>query len=200
MDQQADAPRPASAVLEPAPVRYLDIFIAFTRIALVSLGGGLSGWMMREFVENRKWLDEREFLTGLALAQAFPGVNVVNISIWVGYRLRGGPGALIAALGIIVPPAFVAIAALTLFDQLARYQIVATLMAGAAAAAVGLSLSMGIKAVRLSATHVIPVLVILAMVVSLFVLKWPLLPVIIVMAPLSIGLSFWRLRNEGKKP
>ncbi len=74
-----------------------QLFVVFARIGLTSFGGGLSGWLLREFVQRRGWLGEEEFLSGLALAQAFPGVNVVNLAIWIGYRLRGTPGALAGA-------------------------------------------------------------------------------------------------------
>jgi len=66
--------------LQPAPSS-AALFWVFTRIGLTSFGGGLSGWMLREFVQRRAWLQEDEFLSGLALAQAFPGVNVVNLAI-----------------------------------------------------------------------------------------------------------------------
>ena len=98
----------ASSSLDFAPGLWA-IFAAFTRIGLTSFGGGLSGWMLRDFVQTRRWISEGEFLSGLALAQAFPGVNVVNLSIWIGYRLRGGAGALVGALGIVAPAMFVAI-------------------------------------------------------------------------------------------
>jgi chromate transporter len=182
----------------PAP-SLVEIFVGFSKAGLCAVGGGLSGWMMREFVENRGWLSEREFLSGLALAQAFPGINVVNLSIWIGFQLRGGPGAISAALGMIVPPMFVTIAVISAFDQIAHYRLVGVLLAGAAAAAIGLSLSMGVRAVRSSAVHIAPALVIIATVVALFVLEWPLLPVLLVVAPVSIALAFWRLRTQGPR-
>ncbi|MDB5561565.1 MAG: chromate transporter, partial [Hyphomicrobiales bacterium] len=88
---------PDSTVAVPSLV---DIFVGFSKAGLSAIGGGVTGWMMREFVQNRRWLSEREFLSGLALAQAFPGVNVVNLSIWIGFQLRGGRGAVFAALGM----------------------------------------------------------------------------------------------------
>jgi chromate transporter len=190
-------PSVETPIAPPPPL--LDIFIAFTRTALLSIGGGLTGWMMREFVESRRWLTESEFLTGLALAQAFPGVNVVNLAIWIGFRLRGGPGALVAALGTIIPSGVLAILLLSVFNELAGYRIVVVLLAGAAAAAIGMSLSMGVKASRAVAVHIAPALVIAAMFVALFVLRLPLLPVIVVMAPLSIAIAFWRLRRQGDR-
>ncbi len=197
-DPSQTVAEPVAAAATP-PVSLAEIFVAFTRSAMMSIGGGLTGWMMREFVDNRGWLTENEFLTGLALAQAFPGVNVVNLSIWVGFQLRGGLGALTAALGMIVPPAIVAIIAVSLLDQLAHYHIVVAMMAGAAAAAIGLSLSMGVKAARSTARHIAPIAVIVLMVITLFVLQWPLLPVLVVLAPLSVATAFWRLRKGGNR-
>jgi chromate transporter len=188
----------ATTATQPAPSLF-EIFVGFTKAGLCAVGGGLSGWMMREFVQNRGWLSEREFLSGLALAQAFPGVNVVNLSIWIGFQLRGGRGAVCAALGMILLPMFVAIAVISAFDQIAHYRLATVLLGGAAAAAIGLSLSMGVRAVRSSAVHIAPALVIVATVVALFVLEWPLLPVLAVVAPVSIGLAFWRLRAEGTR-
>ena len=64
-----------------------QLFWVFTRIALTSCGGGVSGWLLREFVQNRKWMTQEEFLNGLSISQALPGVNVKNMAVWI------GPGA-----------------------------------------------------------------------------------------------------------
>lgn len=190
---------PLPARTEPAAVSLWLIFIAFTRTALMAIGGGVSGWMMREFVDNRQWLSEREFLTGLALSQAFPGVNVVNLSIWIGYHMRGGPGALAAALGTIVPPGILAIITVSVFDKLAEYQPVVAVISGIAAAAIGMTLTMGVKALRSTATHLVPIAIIIAMVGALFFLHWPLIPVLLVLVPISIGAAFWRIRQEERQ-
>ncbi|WP_201319885.1 chromate transporter, partial [Burkholderia sp. E168m30] len=87
------------------PPGVLALFIAFAQIGLTSFGGGLSGRMMRDFVHERRWLDEEAFLNGLALSQALPGVNVKNLAIWIGYRLAGWRGAVAGFTGIIAPPA-----------------------------------------------------------------------------------------------
>ncbi|HXZ08323.1 MAG TPA: chromate transporter, partial [Paraburkholderia sp.] len=64
----------------PATPTALQLFLIFSRIGLTSFGGGLSGWFLREFVHDRHWLSEDEFLNGLALSQALPGVNVKNLA------------------------------------------------------------------------------------------------------------------------
>lgn len=188
---ETDVPVPA------APPSLGRIFLAFTKIGLTSFGGGLSGWMLREFVQNRRWISEGDFLDGLALAQAFPGVNVVNLSLWIGHRLRGGPGALAGVLGMVVPAMLVAIAAAAAFGEVARYQSVHVALAGAAAAAVGLSLQMGVRAARRAARSAVPVAIIAATFLAIGVLQLPLLPVMLAMAPLGIAHAAWRQRRKG---
>lgn len=57
----------------------------------------------REIVDKHKWIDRRDFLDLLALAQSMPGILAVNISVAVGDRLRGMKGSICAALGTIAP-------------------------------------------------------------------------------------------------
>jgi chromate transporter len=129
----------------------MELFLAFSRIGLTSFGGGLSGWLLREFVQRRKWLDEEEFLTGLGLAQAFPGVNVVNLAIWIGFRLRGTMGALAGMAGIVVPAAVLVVLIGAAFGLLIRYPLTHLVLDGVGAAAIGLSLQMGLIAARRAA-------------------------------------------------
>jgi len=190
MTQTATAPPPS----------LWAIFKAFSKIGLTSFGGGLSGWMMREFVLKRAWITEEEFLSGLALAQSFPGVNVVNLAIWIGFRLRGGQGALMGALGIVVPPMAVAIGLAALFSEVRDSHALHVVLAGVAAAAVGLSLQTGIRAARRAARQVVPLLVMTVTFVALFLLRLPLLWVVGAMAPLSVGIAYLRLRAGGARP
>lgn len=180
----------------PAPPRLRTLFFAFSKIGLTSFGGGLSGWMLREFVQRRAWLTEQEFLSGLALAQAFPGVNVVNLAIWIGYQLRGGRGALAAALGIVVPPMAVAIVLAAAFSTIGDSHRVHVALGGIAAAAVGLSLQTGLRAARHAAKNVPRALILATTFAAIFVWRLPLLWVVGAMAPLSIGLAWVRLGRE----
>ena len=57
------------------PPTLTGLFLIFSRIGLTSFGGGLSGWLLREFVQDRDWIGEEDFLNGLAISQALPGVK-----------------------------------------------------------------------------------------------------------------------------
>ncbi len=174
----------------PAP-NTLHIFLAFSRIGLTSFGGGLSGWMLREFVQRRHWLGEEEFLVGLGLAQAFPGVNVVNLSIWIGFRMRGTRGVLAAVGGMILPAAFVVVLIGALFAALIQYPITHLVLDGIGAAAIGLSLQMGLIAARRAAAKgwwQIGVMVLAFVAVGLLHISLPV--VVVVLGILGVALAY----------
>ncbi len=174
----------------------LQLFLVFTKIGLTSFGGGLSGWILRELVQTRGWLSEEDFLSGLALAQAFPGVNVVNLAIWLGYRLRGTWGALVSMLGIIVPAAFVAVGIASVFASLSAFPATHLVLDGVGAAAIGLSLSMGILAGRRAAARgVIPIVIMVLSFVAVGVLKLSMPLVVLVLGPVSVGLAYRKLAH-----
>ncbi len=176
-----------SADEDPTPLR---LFLIFARIALTSFGGGLSGWLLREFVTERKWISEEEFLNGLAISQALPGVNVKNMAIWIGYRLNGFRGAVAGFTGIIVPPAIVIVLLSTLFGVVAHYPWTHVVLVGAAAAAVGLSLSMGITTARRVPRRVVPLLIMVATFVAVGLLHWPLLWTVVGFGGISVGMVY----------
>ncbi len=181
-DRQAEIPTTA------------QLCTVFARIGLTSFGGGLSGWLLREIVQRRAWLSEEEFLSGLALAQAFPGVNVVNLSIWIGFRLRGTPGAVFAAGGMIVPPAVLVVFIAALFAALTGFALTHLVLDGVGAAAVGLSLQMGLIAARRAAAKGVGSVVVMAVAfvaVGLLHLSLPL--VVLVLGPVSVALAYWKL-------
>ena len=67
-----------------------------------------------EIVTKRKWIAQEDFVDLLAISQSAPGILAVNISIFIGYKLRGIRGSIITALGTILP-SFIIILAIALF-------------------------------------------------------------------------------------
>lgn len=83
---------------------YLRIFLIFAKIGAFTIGGGYAMIpLIQNEMVNRGWLDEKEFPNLIALSQAAPGILAVNISIFVGYKLRGTKGSIVATLGSILP-------------------------------------------------------------------------------------------------
>jgi len=96
---------------ESPPVPLPTIFLAFFRIGLTAYGMAILQ-KLRALVVRRGWLTEEETREGLAMVQLYPGPIMVDFTAYVGYRLRGVPGALLATLGFVLP-AFVLVVALS---------------------------------------------------------------------------------------
>jgi chromate transporter len=184
-----DAPHRAPP---PREVTSLGLFLIFARIGLTSFGGGLSGWFMRVFVHERHLISEEEFLNGLALSQALPGVNVKNLAIWIGYRLLGWRGAVVGFCGIVFPPAVVIILLGVFFSAIASFPLTHIALAGAAAGAIGLSLSMAITAARRLPRRVFPYLVLVATFAAAAVFRVSMVWTVLIAGALSVGYEYVR--------
>lgn len=74
-------------------------------LGAVGFGGpvALVGYMQRDLVERRRWIDDEEYKLGLALAQIMPGPLAAQLAMAIGYFAYGVPGATLAAVGIFLP-------------------------------------------------------------------------------------------------
>ena len=95
---------------------YWNSFKTFFRIGAFTIGGGYAmiPLIESEVVDKHKWLDRKEFLDIIAIAQSCPGVFAINMSVFIGYKLRRVPGALCASLGTALP-SFVIILLIAMF-------------------------------------------------------------------------------------
>jgi chromate transporter len=83
----------------------LLMFWAFFKIGSFTLGGGFAmiPMMKVEMVDRQSWISEEEFLDIIAATQSAPGAVAINSSIFIGYKLSGYVGSIIATLGTVLP-------------------------------------------------------------------------------------------------
>jgi chromate transporter len=87
-----------------APPGLLAIFWAFLRLGCTSFGGGTAGWLHRDIVLRRRWLDDPAFLAMLTVGQALPGSNGTKLTVLIGQHLRGTAGAAVALFALLAGP------------------------------------------------------------------------------------------------
>ena len=94
----------------------LEIFWSFLKIGAFTFGGGYAmiPLIQHEVIHRRRWIEERDFIDLLTLAQTAPGPIALNTAVFVGYKRRGYLGALSAIMGVIVP-SFVVILIVAIF-------------------------------------------------------------------------------------
>ena len=95
---------------------YLDLFLTFARIGGLTFGGGYAmlPMLQKEVVEARHWATEEELMDYYAIGQCTPGIIAVNTATFVGRKVKGNLGGIIATLGVVFP-SFVIISLIAAF-------------------------------------------------------------------------------------
>ena len=119
---------------------YLEAFGLFSKIGVFTIGGGYAmvPLIEEEIVEKRKWIAKDDFIDLLAISQSTPGILAVNISIFIGYKLRGIRGSLVTTLGTILPSFFIILAIALFFHNFKDNTVVERIFKGIRPAVVAL--------------------------------------------------------------
>lgn len=167
------------------PQSKTDLFVSFTWLALQGFGGVLAV-VQRELVEKKRWMSREQFVEDWAVAQIMPGPNVVNLSMMIGGRYFGLPGALAALAGMLSAPMVLVLLLAALYGSVADSAVAHDALRGMGAVAAGLIAATGIKLIGALDKNAMGmgVCVFLALLtfIAIGLLRWPLLWVL-----LSIG-------------
>lgn len=95
------------------------MFLSFFKIGAFTFGGGYAMIPLidREVVDNKQWITKDEFTDILVIAQSFPGAMPVNSSLFIGYKLGGIIGAIMALLGVVLPSFLIILLIATFFTR-----------------------------------------------------------------------------------
>ncbi len=173
----------------------LEIFLAFSGIAIIGFGGVLP-FARHMMVEKRGWLTDKEFNEILAFSQFLPGGNICNMSVVVGQRFRGPLGSLAALTGLMLWPTLIVVTLGSLYTNYGDSELIRNALAGMGAGAAGLILSMVAK----MATPLfergagVPLAFAVIAFVCVAVFQLPLVLVLLAVAPLSIAAAWWKIR------
>ena len=82
-----------------------DMFVTFARVGVMTFGGGYAMLpiLQREVVENKGWATEEELTDYYAVGQCTPGIIAVNTATFIGQKLAGAVGGVVATLGVVFP-------------------------------------------------------------------------------------------------
>ena len=124
-----------------------DLFWTFCKIGALTFGGGYAMLpiIQREIVENKKWSTEKEILDYYAVGQCTPGVIAVNTATFIGYKLRGITGGIIATIGVVFPSLIIILTIASFLQNFADMAIVQSAFAGIRVAVGALKITTVIK-------------------------------------------------------
>jgi chromate transporter len=133
-----------AAATPPTPALW-EIGYFFLKVGAFTFGGGLSvlAFMEDQVVNQLHWLTAREFVDGLALGQLTPG-PILMLAAFVGYKLYGVVGALVAGIAIFLPCFVVMLSVIPALDRVKQMTWLKAFMRGAGPAVIGaISVSVG---------------------------------------------------------
>jgi chromate transporter len=183
----AAVPAPAT---NPVPPGLIALFAAFAKISLSGFGGVLV-FARRAIVDEHRWMTAEEFNETYALCHFLPGPNVVNLSVVFGSRFRGVAGGVAAFAGLVGPPMALVTAIAALYAYFGEVDALRRSLAGVSCAAAGLLLSAVVRmmAPLVRKREILLLLVMAAVFVAIGVLRLPLPWVLLVAAPVSVGIT-----------
>ena len=112
--------------------KLLRLFIETLYLSAFTFGGGyvIVSLMKKKFVDELHWVEEKEMLDLVAIAQSSPGAIAINGAIVVGYKLAGIAGVLVSIIGTVIPP-FVIIALLSVcYNAFRTNELVSQMLEG----------------------------------------------------------------------
>lgn len=170
--------------------KLLTLFSATLYISAFTFGGGfvIVTFMKRKFVDQLKWIDEKEMLDFTALAQSSPGAIAVNAAILVGWKICGFAGMLIAVLGTILPPMVILSVISFFYAAFANNIWVAVVLkgmqAGVAAVILDVACDLGINAAK--EKSILSVIIFIAALVCDFIFQLNVIYIILAAVVLGI--------------
>jgi chromate transporter len=173
-----------------ARVSRSELFLTFSRITLSSFGGA-TFWARRSLVERERWLTEHQFVELLTLGQLLPGPPGLNLTVMVGYRFGGLPGAAAAVSGFLLWPCLLVIGLGVLYQHYGALPQVQRALAGMSIVAAALLFALFVKMAKVLPAHWPPWLFAMLAFVGVGVLRWPLFWVMGALAPLAL-LAAWK--------
>lgn len=201
------SPNEGSGGVEPPrlsrPARPVELFVAFTQLALQGFGGVL-GVAHRELVERRRWLSSEGFLHDVALAQALPGPNVCNLALMFGDRCFGWRGAAAALAGLLVVPTLILLLAVVAYTHWSGQMQIEAALRGMGAVAAGSIAGTALKLMKEIRGHPLGAAVALGAAgmtfVALALWRWPIMPVILGLGGATVLMTWWRLTRVQGAP
>ena len=174
----------------------IDLFFTFCRIGGLTFGGGYAMLPMiqKEIVEEKKWATEEEVLDYYAVGQCTPGIIAVNTATFIGYKVQGIIGAIVATLGVVFPSLIIITIIAALLKNFASYAIIQHAFSGIRIVVIALIISAILKLAKTSIKSSITLIIaILAFISVAFV---NLSPIYIVIAAACIGLILKFIRGR----
>ena len=177
-------------------VSLIRIFVSMFKVGIMTFGGGYAMLPIidRELIENNRWITKAELLDYFAISQCTPGTIAVNTATFIGKKLRGNIGSLVATLGVISPSILIIMGIAAVMRTLFSFKIIQYAMAGIRICVCVLIFNAVIKSAVIDIfTSILYIVVLISSVI------FKVSPIIIVILSIILGISSLYIKKEGDK-
>ena len=177
----------------------LDLFLTFARIGGLTFGGGYAmlPMLQREVVERRGWATEEELMDYYAIGQCTPGIIAVNTATFIGSKVRGVIGGIVATLGVVFPSLVIISVIAAFISNFADLAVVKNAFAGIRVCVFVLILNAVVKLGKASVKDAVTLCIFIAVLAASILLD--LSPIIFVVCAAVAGIAAKvLLAKEGK--
>lgn len=150
----------------------------------------------RELVTNRGWCTKEELIDYYAIGQCTPGVIAVNTSTFIGHKLKGIPGGIVATLGFVTPSIIIITILATILQYITDLPVVTYAFSGIRICVCVLIISATIKLWKNAITDKIGVVIFL--IVFLLSAIWGISPIIVIVAAGLFGFVYRTIADKKK--
>ena len=179
-----------------SPVNFAEAFLVWLKIGCLSFGGPAAqiALMHRIVVEEKAWLDEKQYLNALSFCMLLPGPEAMQIATYAGWRLHGVRGGLTAGLLFVLPGALVILVLAALYIAYGNVSVVDALFLGVKAAVIVVVIEALMRVSKRALADPVHWLIAALAFVGIFFLDLSY-PLIVIAAALY---GFWRSRGNTK--
>ena len=177
-----------------------DIFRTFSMIGFFTFGGGgaMLPMIQRAVVDDKGWLTDEDFCDIITVTNASPGALAINAAVFIGFRLRGLPGAIIGALGVVIPSFVTIILLAAIIIQMGGQVWLEKFFYGVRPAVVALIVVAAFRIGKISLKTVFDyVLLVIALALSVFTNLHPV--ILIITGALTGNIYHWLKEKRRKK-
>ncbi len=168
---------------------YLQLFLNFLKIGVVSFGGGYGMIpLIQETVISHGWLTQEEILNFIAVSESTPGPIAINMATFIGSSQGGILGSFIATLGIVIPSFVIILLIATLAKNLMKFAGVKATLNGIRPTIIGMIFATFV-------TMFISTIFSIKTVESTFAFDWKGLVIFAVVAIIALAFKLWRKKS-----
>ena len=152
----------------------MTLFLDYFLVGLFTFGGGYAmiSLIEKTFVDKRKQITKEELLDIVTIAESTPGVIAVNSATFIGHKIAGILGSIVATIAVALPSFLIILLISIFYDKLSNFPIISFMLKGLSIAVIFLIFRAGVKLFKIEKKSVITLIITSLAFIALLLIKF----------------------------